>query len=234
VGPAVTEERPLALALASNVAQRRTTHEIVVEVLRRAILGGQLRGGTRLVQSEIAAQLGVSTTPVREAIRDLSAEGLLQIDTFRGAIVREATRDEAREIYELRLVLEPIAMRKVVANMSDAELAEAAEIAEHASRETDQGAWVQLNRAFHMKFTQAAHSPRLAGMLLILQDASAIHVSASIQARRQQMLNGDADHRAMVLAVKNKDADEAVRLIREHLKSTLDAIESGGREDIVP
>ena len=76
---------------------RQTAHEYVREVLRRSILNGDLPGGSRLVQAELAATLEVSTTPIREALRDLASEGLVRFDPHRGAVVTELDDEDLRD-----------------------------------------------------------------------------------------------------------------------------------------
>ena len=77
---------------------RRTAHEFVKDSLRRAILRGDLSGGSRLIQADLATMLNVSTTPVREALRDLATEGFITLDRHRGGVVRELNWSEMEEI----------------------------------------------------------------------------------------------------------------------------------------
>jgi DNA-binding transcriptional regulator YhcF (GntR family) len=93
--------------------KRQTAHQYVVESLRNAIVEGVLTPGTRLIQAAIAEELEVSTTPVREALQDLAAEGLVRLDPHRGAIVYGFDLAECREIYELRMLLEELRPRSV-------------------------------------------------------------------------------------------------------------------------
>src|SRR3990172_11947171 len=95
-------------------ATRQTAHEFVRGVLRRAILNGELASGSRLVQAELAAMLDVSTTPVREALRDLATEGLVQFDPHRGAIVSELSSEDVHAISAFRTVLDPLALGRAV------------------------------------------------------------------------------------------------------------------------
>src|SRR5690554_6606248 len=139
------------MALGATPAARRsaTAHEYVREALRVAIIDGSLPGGTRLLQSELAAQLGVSTTPVREALRDLTSERLVVMHPHHGAIVRALDLGEVREIYELRIALEPILSRRLVDRLDDAALDGALEIQRRMLDIRDVAAWAQLNRDFH-------------------------------------------------------------------------------------
>ncbi|MGH3328253.1 MAG: GntR family transcriptional regulator [Streptomycetales bacterium] len=202
------------------------------ETLRRVILNGELAGGTRLVQADLAKQLGVSTTPVREALRDLATEGLIRLDPHRGAIVRELKLDEVREIYELRKLLEPVSIRRAVERITSARLDEAAELAAGMEAQDDPARWVELNRAFHAVFASASDSPRLETILEGLRDSAAVYVGLSIKIRPRQMTGGNADHRALLKAVRRGDADAAAGIEVRHLESTMRAIEAAA-ENVV-
>ncbi|MFK4274131.1 GntR family transcriptional regulator, partial [Streptomyces milbemycinicus] len=128
-----------------NVRQR-TAHETVVEALRHAILSGELPGGTRLVQSELAGRLGLSITPVREAIRQLATEGLIQLDSYRGAVVLTPAEEEMREVYDLLLTLTPMAARRAAERITEVELEQARSLAREMARTEDVAGWVLLHR----------------------------------------------------------------------------------------
>ena len=136
----------------ANTGGRRTAHEFVKDSLRRAILRGDLSGGSRLIQADLATMLNVSTTPVREALRDLATEGLITLDRHRGGVVRELNWQEMEEIRLIRHQLEPLAVRLVVEHITDAELEEAERLRERMAKERDLGDWVELNTQFHLVF----------------------------------------------------------------------------------
>lgn len=209
----------------AGAARSRTTYEFVHETLRRAILCGDLAGGTRLVQADLAVQLGVSTTPVREALRDLAKEGLIRFDPHRGAIVRELELEEVREIYDLRKVLEPMALRLAVGRVSEAQLREGDELHARMNAERDPGRWVELNRRFHAIFAEAAGSPRLQSILAGLGDSAAVYVGLSIKVRPAQLMGGNEDHGRLLEAVRRRDADGAAEIVLRHLESTMRAID---------
>ena len=203
---------------------RRTAQELVRDTLRRAILTGEIQGGTRLVQADLATKLNVSTTPVREALRSLAAEGLVRLDSHRGAVVRTLTRDEVLEIFELRSVLEPIVLQRAIPRVTPEQLDEAAEIEAEMSRERDPGRWGQLNRMFHGVFMTAAESERLRQMVESLQDAfSAYIVSAMVvdDFRREQ---ANDQHRTLLEAVRTRDEASATAAMVAHMRLTLDGI----------
>lgn len=221
----VRSDRPSLLAdLAPVSGWRLTAHELVRTTLRRGILTGTLAGGTRLVQAEIADQLQVSTTPVREALRDLATEGLIRLDTHRGAVVRSIDPREAREIYDLRLMLEPMAMRKAAAHITEDELARAEELHERMTNAADSAEWVDLNRRFHQLLTGAGRGTRLPALVASLQDSSAIYVGAVIQSTPQLRAKGDAEHRLMLEALRQRDDKAAAEAICVHLGTTTAAM----------
>jgi len=206
--------------------RRRTAHQEVLDRLRRAILGGTLAPGTALILSDLSSQLGVSRTPIREAIRDLTAEGLVDFDSYRSSVVHAPTLDEAQEVYELRLILEPIAVRRAVENITDAELARARELHEAMLATTELGDWVDLNRDFHATLTDPADSPRLLSIITALRNAAAIQVAMSLRARVSQLDEANQDHGRIIGAYARRDADAAVDIEEQHLRSTLRAIEA--------
>lgn len=209
---------------------RRTAHQFVRETLRRAILSGGLAAGVRLVQADIAAQLEVSTTPVREALRDLSADGLIHFDPHRGAIVRELDMNELTEIYEIRESLETLAVRKAAERISDAELKAAKSLQDKMNAETDLGAWVMLNAQFHALIVKAARSPRLESIISNLQDTATIYVAHSLNEAPNRVKGGNREHRELLTALRQHDGDRAAKVLTKHLESTLDTILSARSE----
>jgi DNA-binding GntR family transcriptional regulator len=201
----------------------RTTHQYVRDRLREAIIRGELKGGARLIQNELAEQHGVSTTPVREALRDLATEGLIQFDAHRGAVVHEVDADEFAEIYEMRLLLEPLAIRKSVLRMSEEELRYAERIQDLAEREDDPGKWVELNRRFHAVFVDAARSPRLSSIIKQLRDSSALYVGYVLRSSPTAMEVANQEHREFLEACRRRDVEVAVALARQHLDATRQA-----------
>lgn len=205
-------------------ADRKTTGEQVYEALRRGILGGAFDGGSRLVQSEIAIALGVSTTPVREALRKLAAEGLIRSDSYRGAVVETPTLEDAREIYKLRLLLEPVAAREKVEHLTRPELEWASELQRRMDQEKDLGSWVELNSQFHGVFEDAS-SPRMSAILRNLRDSAALIVGLSSRVRPALMTGSNTQHHLLLQACRNQDGDAAGRIVEQHLRETLESVE---------
>ena len=209
------------MTLAISPGERRTAHELVRDTLRRAILTGQIAGGVRLVQADLAKQLEVSTTPVREALRDLSAEGLIQLDAHRGAIVRSLNKEEVEEIYWLRQLLEPEMMARAVQNITDEQIEQAESIQKQADEERDPVAWVQLNKAFHRVFNVASRSPRLAAIVENLQGSGTPYVVAALVAGSRNAKAANAQHREILQAVRARDVKAAKKHMRDHVDETL-------------
>jgi len=207
-----------------NGQQRRTAHEVVRDTLRHAILSGSLPGGSRLVQADIAAQLNVSTTPVREALRDLTSDGLVQFDPHRGAVVYKIDMNELKEIYEIRKALESLAIRMAAARITKAQLGEAAALQRKMVKEKDPAVWVTENWKFHSLLEEAANSSRLAGLVKNIQGTAALYVAHSVKLNPKRIQAGNAEHLAILDAMRNGDADKAADILRQHLDRTLEAI----------
>jgi DNA-binding GntR family transcriptional regulator len=219
--------RELELRLADRSRHsRRTAHEYVRETLREEILRGRLTGGTRLVQTEIARELGVSTTPVREALRDLSAEGLIRLDAHRGGIVTMLTYDDLLEIHELCRLVEPEAMRQVV-EIADDELVSGAQLlAERMCEEHDTAHWTDLNREFHARLLDAIPSARLRTLLRSLRDSAAPYVALAMRHRGAHHFEAANTQHAQILeAIADRDADRCAELTRLHVDLTLQSLD---------
>ncbi|MGJ9412698.1 GntR family transcriptional regulator [Aeromicrobium sp. CF4.19] len=216
----------MSLDQRADRSRARTAHEYVRKELRAAILDGELPGGTRLLQSEIGERLGVSTTPVREALRDLVTEGLVFFDAHRGAVVRALQLDEVREIYELRMTLEPLLVQRVLDRIDDAALDRAHVLWQQMEEETDPAVWVERNHAFHAIFAEPDADSRLSQILAGLRDSATAYVALSLKARPQQMRQANADHGRMLALFRERDAEGLATLTVDHLRSTLAAIES--------
>jgi DNA-binding GntR family transcriptional regulator len=216
---ATTGER--LAALAGRAGARLTAHELARGVLRTAILGGELAGGTRLVQSELAQQLGVSTTPVREALRDLVGEGLIHFDPHRGAVVEELSATDAREIYDLRIILEARALELAAERITQAQVARAREVNDLMARAERPADWAGLNHEFHLGIYEAANSPRLLGIVRGLVDSSVMYVSARLRETGEERDAARAEHEEILGALEAGDVAAAVGAMTDHLRHTL-------------
>ena len=198
----------------------------LADLLRERILAGEAEAGRPIRQDALAAELGVSKIPLREAMARLEREGLLRAEANRGWFVRPLSADEAREIYALRLTLEP-ELAAAAAESADEEDRRAAMAALDAlDRATsNHGANVgALNRAFHLALARPARQPITFDIVERLQVLADRYV-----AKHLEPLGRDArateEHRPMLDPWRNPDRGRVRELLRAHLAATMDDLE---------
>jgi DNA-binding GntR family transcriptional regulator len=187
--------------------------------LREQIITGVVPAGGRLRQVDIATELGVSTTPVREAFRSLSTEGLVQIDEHRGVVVRRLTLEECIEMQELIIVVESDNLLHSVPVMDEAALDQAERLCRKMDRAGNR--YGLLNRDFHLTLARPSGRLRAISLLSELLTLSALHVPADsnrIAGRRRQ---AQQEHYALVAAARAGEAELAAHILREHCQPIL-------------
>lgn len=204
------------LAAALSAQRYRTTPGLVAEVLREAILRNVLTGGQQLRQDEIAAHLGVSRIPVREALRQLEAEGLVTFFPHRGAVVSELSHQEVQEIYEIRIPLEATALRLALPRLTQQDLERAEAILEAIDRETEVAKWSGLNREFHTILYTPADRPRLLALINTLRTNVERYQRIYISLM-QHKVNSQREHRQILEACRRRDVGTAVQALESHL-----------------
>ncbi|WP_370346041.1 GntR family transcriptional regulator [Catenulispora sp. MAP5-51] len=190
--------------------------EAVLAAIKHAILAGELKPGQPLVETELAAHLGVSKTPVREALKTLAGTGLVTTSPYKGGAVREMDRAHARCIYDMRLLLEPVAAGRTVAASGDWSAARRA--LEAADRSADAAERSLANRVFHREMYLGCGNPLLVRTLDDLRDQTAL-VSAAAWAQRPSWEREAAEHRAILAAAERGKAEEVRNLMRSHISS---------------
>lgn len=199
---------------------RTTINVAVADRLRSEVQSGYLVPGTRLRQADVAKRFGVSTTPVREAFQFLQAEGLLQIDPHRGAIVFQPTIDDMREAFEIRLVLERLAIAKAVPKMAEGAFTNLGALIQTMQETNDPAQWRQLNTRFHMEGYEFSQLPRLVALIANLTHAtSGYSQMATLRSPRSRW--ADAQHKQLLEAFRRGDVDGAQLIIKEHLNLTV-------------
>jgi len=201
----------------AKVSRPRTATDHVSTSLRRSILTGDLAAGTRLGLNDVAEIFDVSTTPVREALRELSFEGLVSLDSYRGGVVTAVTRKDVEEIVRVRQVLEPMAIEEAVVGMTEEILADARKILDEMAVSDSWDAWVHGNRAFHQKLYEASSSRRLISLIKSLQDTQVLFVSATLRRSPTLKVTATADHEAMIQAARDRDAKTLTEVTLRHL-----------------
>lgn len=210
-----------------------TLAEYVDARLRAAILSGELVPGEKLRSEHLATAWGVSPTPVREAFQRLAGEGMVVIEPQRGARVAVVDPVEAAELYELRLTLEPTALRSamVAAAGPTGERYRAAVQATHDALGTPPRSvpeYMAAHRAFHLALLDGCTNTRLHQLVVQLHDHTQRFQVAGAGYRR----DGDpvAEHRALCDAVVSGDIDAATCVLEAHLAATLAAVHALTRQ----
>jgi len=227
----------------TGAAPSRT--EAVLDAIKHAILAGELRPGQGLVETELAQLLGVSKTPVREALKTLAGAGLVTMSPYRGAAVRAIDPASAAAIYDLRLLLEPEAVRRAVqastaqAGGVQASTAQAGGVraggVQAGAGGPDEGAWTTAqaalavsdaaadqaqrslaNREFHRTLYLACGNSLLVKTLDDLRDQTAL-VSVMSWEQGASWQQEAAEHRAILAAARSGAADEAAALPHAHI-----------------
>ena len=199
------------------------------EAIRTAILHGEYEAGAPLREEELAAVTGVSRTPVREALRRLAAQGLVEIVPNHGARVASLTREDTEEVFELRLLIEGYAVRKAAERIDGATLDELdALVTEMRTAAQGRGDDVleklaDLNHQFHTKVLNAARSTRITTLVNSVIVASLMvrtFESYSAEEREQSLRH----HRELVRALRAADPEWAASVIHNHIRAAWNAL----------
>lgn len=186
--------------------------------LARRIVSGEIAAGTRLRQDHIAAEFGASHVPVREAFRQLEAQGLAKSEPRRGFRVAGFSLDDLREISEMRAALEVLALRKAAPHLTKAILDEAEEATRAGERARDVQSWDAENRRFHRLIVTPCRMPRLLKTIDDLQVASSRFLLAGWRTAWEAPT--DRDHRAILAALRSGQVETAAALLGRHVQWT--------------
>lgn len=200
----------------------QSVEEVVTTVLRDAILSGELPPGERLPQEQLAEQLRVSRAPLRDALRRLEGEGLVRIGARRGVEVASLTPNDVREIYEIRIDLEPRMMRLAVQALDALAVGRLIEMSRHMDDlASDPAKGSKARRAFYQDLYSYAQRPRTRKLALGLRDdVQRYHVITALESSLR-------DHATLRECIAAKDADRAAKAHREHLRrASADLVEA--------
>jgi GntR family transcriptional regulator, rspAB operon transcriptional repressor len=198
---------------------RRSLTEQVYDALKREILTARLRPSQALIENDLAARFGVSKTPIREALRLLVQDGWIVVLPRKGYLVRPLSLEDVREVFALRLMLEPQVAAEAANHRSDALLdrLRAAAAAPGAGEASYQVA-MQAARAFHLTVAEAAGSRRLSRVLEAMLDEveRLLHLMPQLTDRLTSMVE-PAAHERIIAAIDAADAEQAASHMRAHL-----------------
>lgn len=198
---------------------RRSLREVAYETLKSRIIGLDLHPGQRLVERDLATELGVSRVPLREALQQLEGEGLVVLVPRQGALVAPFTRADVEQLFEVRESVEVLAFRLAALKRSSADLAAmgaAVDAARAALARHDDAATAAANAGFHAVVVQACGNPLLRSMLAPL-DARVrwlFHLTKQRDTHEQC-----EEHAAMLAAIEARDADAVAALALVHVTS---------------
>jgi len=201
----------------------RSKNEVVYDTLRQSIIQGEHEPGTRLVIDELAQSLGVSQIPIREAMRQLEADGFVTIEPYVGATITELNANFILEVFALLEALEIISSRAAVRSMSNADLDRLTDLIYKMDASVERPEeWSQENKHLHLYICECA------GMTLVLKmtqkvldhwDRLRLHYLKDVFGRRIHA--AQEEHKQILQAFRTRNPDEVERVIRQHNQSAL-------------
>ncbi|GHE86676.1 GntR family transcriptional regulator [Thalassotalea profundi] len=207
----------------------KTRTQLVVETLREKILNGEIKAGQPLRQAALAEELNVSRIPVREALLQLEAEGLVSFEPHKGATATELNIDQVDELFELRAMLEANLLADSIPNLSDETLAEAtallSELDQALGKENAVNTWSALNSNYHNCLYSGAQRPQTQDLVNTLNKNSDRYI-------RMHLLwaggisKAESEHNDLLAFCKAKDVDNAVALLKKHILGSRDEIKA--------
>jgi DNA-binding GntR family transcriptional regulator len=203
---------------------------MVYETLREAICGGQFSTGSRLVEEELAEQMQVSRTPIREALRRLESEGLIAHTHCRGATVLGFSRDDVIELYSIREALEALAIHYTIQHITREEINQLKAIVDKMRsnlQSRDVGAHFEWNQKFNDLLIETCKMPRLTRLINTYREHLHHFRYAAMGKHEGRMLEAFREHEQILQAIIAKDSVKAESLVRQHLQSAKRAYTSG-------
>lgn len=200
--------------------------EKIAETIRTNILKGIIKPGERLVEPKLSEQLGISRTPIREALRNLESEGFIEIIPRRGAVVTQITDKDVDEIFIIKMRLESLAARLATERLTNADIEKMKDLALRVRESTSKvGHKVNWNSEFHEVFIQNCGNDRLIKILAGLQQQfkRATVFSFSETGRTIEVAE---EHQNIISAFESRDKDMAEKLVENHIRNGWEFIRS--------
>jgi DNA-binding GntR family transcriptional regulator len=207
-------------------------HGIVLEILREAIVSGLLRPGEKLMEAQLAEEMGISRTPVREAIRKLELEGFVHMIPRKGACVAEYSEKDIVDTFRIRKALELLAIELAVEKITDAEIAELQKVLDEEAVSIENGHLEQIvdkDVEFHDVIYRATENERLISIMANLREQISRFrfVSLGGHGRGKDVL---VEHGRLLEALRSRDLKLALEQTEEHIKNTQSALMAAIRE----
>jgi DNA-binding GntR family transcriptional regulator len=216
--------------VATKPTGRAAAKDRALDYVKSQVLTGAFPGGELISEGEVAAALGMSRTPVREAFLRLEAEGLLRLYPQRGALVVPVSSEEARAVIEARLLLEQFAVSKVVGRGPAVRAAVFERLSDELQRQRDAGtehdwsAFLEADRAFHRVTLDESGNRILSDFYSSLRDRQMRMISESVMRDAQRMATIMDEHRVIAEALRDGDLNGARDAVQTHLASTVRAL----------
>ena len=210
-----------------KVIKKKTLHEEIADNLREMIMSGELKEGDKIKEDELCAVMDISKTPLREALRVLSTEGLIKLIPNRGAFVSTPTFEEIKEMFDVMSVLEGACARAAAEKMSDRDFASLKKLhnklEENFSRR-DQKEYIRINNQYHSFVQDLAGNRTLNQIVNGLRQKILLYrfQSLNLPERFDQSI---VEHRDLLEAFRKRNPQKAETLMRSHLRKQSDALE---------
>ncbi len=226
----VEEQAPAEQALPGAEGgriERPTLHDVVVTRVRDMIIEGTLPAGSRIHEGQLGQQLGISRTPLREALKVLAMEGLVELVPSRGALVRKLTAKDVKDMLTVLTTLEDLAGRLACRNASDADIRQVRRMHDEMMelyRVRNRLPYFKLNQAIHTAFIRISGNEALAS----------VHGMLQARLKRIRFIGNEtpdtwaaavADHEEMIAALEARNGDRLAKALTHHLEATWDRVQ---------
>lgn len=201
-----------------------SSSEIILKHLREAIIKGELAEDEPIRQDELARTFNVSKIPVREALKRLEAEGLVEFYRNRGAVVTRLSDLELAQICEVRVLLEVQIIQQAIPHLTETHFARAEKILNQFMVDQDTARWAELNWAFHACLYEAAQRPFLFGMIRSIYDKIERYLRLQIEESENGKKIADDEHREILQACRDGDVQLVGRLMEQHIHQVCDKL----------
>ena len=205
--------------------------EIVLEALREAIVTGVLEPGERLMEIQLAEELGVSRTPIREAIRKLELEGFVVMIPRKGAYVAGVSYKDVKDVFEIRAALEGLAAGLAAEKITDEEIEQMERVLHYEKEPDNLEEMVQSDTDFHALLYKASRNEKLIWILVNLREQIQRFRSTSL-AVPGRVKNAIAEHREILEAIARHDVKEAQALATAHIENAANVMFEAMRQQV--